>query len=83
MTPEQITALLAGLAGVLVALGSVFHNISELRKDINGRMSQLLEEHSAAARKEGELAGRDYAIKRRRTEPTRSTVRRRKSRPPK
>ena len=60
MSPEQITAVLTGVAGVIVAIGVLVHNITELRKDLNGRLSQLLASREEAARKDGELAGRDY-----------------------
>lgn len=66
MTPEQITAVLTGLAALVIAVGALLHNIAELRRDVNGRLSELLDERAAAARKEGELAGRDFAVARRR-----------------
>lgn len=60
MNPEQLVAVIGALAGLLLAVGLVLQRLGELRKDLNGRMAQLLQEASAAAEKRGELAGRDF-----------------------
>lgn len=60
MNPEQLVAVIGALAGLLLAVGMVLQRLGELRKDLNGRMAQLLQEASAAAEKRGELAGRDF-----------------------
>ncbi len=61
MTPEQVVAIITATAGFLGALGIVLHNIAELRKDLNGRLQELIDARVAAAGKQGELEGRDYA----------------------
>lgn len=61
MSPEQLVAILGGLAGVIIAMALLVQRIGELRKDLNGRLEQLLEQTRAAAQREGELAGRDWA----------------------
>lgn len=60
MTPEQIVALIVALTGLMAAIGVVIRQLGELRKDLNGRLEQLLVATSEASRKQGELAGRDY-----------------------
>lgn len=60
MSPEQVVAILGAVAAALLAFGTVIQRISELRKDLNGRLQQLLDARADAARHEGELAGRDY-----------------------
>jgi hypothetical protein len=64
VSPEQITAILTGITGIIVALGVVVHNLVELRRSLNGRLSQLVDATREAAVKQGELQGRDYANKR-------------------
>jgi len=66
VTVEQAIALFGALAAVITALGVLLGQLSSLRKDVNGRLTQLLEAEAARARKEGELAGRDYIQPRRR-----------------
>ena len=66
MSAEQATALIVALTGLVGAIGLLMRQIGELRRDLNGRLEQLLESTSAAAHKQGELAGRDFA---RRAEP--------------
>jgi hypothetical protein len=74
VSPEQAVALIAAVTALVVALGAVIHNIGELRKDLNGRMEQLLQATSDVARKQGELAGRDF-MRRLATPPPESTER--------
>lgn len=61
MTPEQVVAIIVAVTGLTAAVGVVLVQLAQLRRDVNGRMTQLLEHASEAARKDGELAGRDYA----------------------
>jgi len=61
MTPEQATALIVAFTGLIGACGLAVQQFRSLRRDINGRMQQLLEAYGAAQRKDGELAGRDFA----------------------
>ena len=60
MSPEQLVAILGAVTALVIALGAVVRQIAELRKDINGRLSQLVETTRVAATKEGELLGRDH-----------------------
>jgi hypothetical protein len=60
MSPEQATALIVAITGLVGALGIVLHNIAELRKDLNGRLQELIDARVEAAQKRGELAGRDF-----------------------
>lgn len=60
MTPEQVVGLIVALTGLLAAIGVVIRRLGELRKDLNGRLEQLLAATAEASRKQGELAGRDY-----------------------
>jgi hypothetical protein len=60
VTPEQLVAVLVAVAGVLTAVGIVIQQLAALRKDLNGRLTQLLEETRMRAMKEGELRARDY-----------------------
>ena len=66
MSPEQLVALVVALSGLLGAIGIVIGQVAALRRDINGRLTQLLEATAAHAAKEGELAGRDFAAEDRR-----------------
>ena len=62
MTPEQAVAIVVALTGLLAAVGIVIHNVGELRRDVNGRLQELLDEARLAAAKTGELRGRDHAL---------------------
>lgn len=66
MTPEQGTALVVAITGLLGAIGLLIGQLVALRRDINGKMEELVRHASAAAEKRGELAGRDYQAQRRR-----------------
>lgn len=59
-TPEQIAAVGGVVVSMMGAFGLLLHQVAELRKDVNGKVAQLVEAAASAARKEGELAGRDY-----------------------
>ena len=68
MTPEQFTAILAALAGLITAAAMLVGAVRGLRSEfratrelVNGKMTELLAVTQLAARKEGELQGRDFA----------------------
>lgn len=61
MSIEGLTGLIVAITGLVAAIGVLVVQVKGLRRDINGRISQLLEAHGQAERKEGELAGRDFA----------------------
>ncbi len=61
MTSEQLVAVLVALAGLVTAMGVLIGQIVQLRKEVDGRLSQLVEATRGAALKEGELRGRDHA----------------------
>jgi len=60
VTPEQLVAVLGGATALIAALTALFVQIANLRREVNGRLSQLLVEAVQAAEKRGELAGRDF-----------------------
>jgi hypothetical protein len=60
MTPEQITALVGSITGLVVALGAILVQLRQTHKLVNGRMSELLDATKLANQKIGELQGRDY-----------------------
>jgi hypothetical protein len=60
MTPEQFTAIAAALAALIGAVTALLVAVYNLHHAVNGRLSQLLQERETAARKDGELAGRDF-----------------------
>lgn len=66
MSAEQIVALVIAITGLLSAVGVVIAQVAALRRDLNGRLSQLLEETRERATKEGELRARDYISQQRR-----------------
>lgn len=61
MSSEGIIAVLGAVTALVVAGTALVVQLRSLRKDLNGRLEQLLAVAAAAARKEGELAGRDFA----------------------
>lgn len=60
MTPEQLVAVLGAITALAVAIGAVIVQLVQLRKQVNGRLSELLERTAAASQSQGELAGRDF-----------------------
>ena len=60
MTVAEITGLVVALSSLVASLGIVLHNIAELRKDLNGRLQELIDARVEAAQKRGELDGRDF-----------------------
>lgn len=70
MSPEQATALVVAITGLVVALGTVYGQIRGLRQDVrshhatvDGRMVELLTLSQLAAKKQGELEGRDFVTR--------------------
>jgi hypothetical protein len=60
VTPEQATALVIAATGLVGAIGVLVAQLHQLRKDINGRLTELVASTELAAQKTGELAGRDW-----------------------
>ena len=60
MSPEQLTALLVALGAVLAGVAAVIAQLAQLRRQVNGRLSELLDEAHITAEHRGELKGRDY-----------------------
>lgn len=60
MPAETIIAVLGGITALVVAVTALIVQIQALRRDLDGRVTELVAHASAAARKEGELAGRDF-----------------------
>ena len=48
------------LTGLFGAVALVLKQLGELRRDLNGRLEEMMGHAAAAARREGELAGRDF-----------------------
>lgn len=60
MTPEQAIAIIAAVSTLVVAVTALLVQVHALRRDVNGRVTQLLEAAGVAREKRGELAGRDF-----------------------
>lgn len=60
MTSEQVVAIIVAATGLLGAIAIVIKQIGDLRQELNGRLAEMMDHAAAAARKEGELAGRDF-----------------------
>jgi hypothetical protein len=60
VNPEQFTALLVALAAILAGFAAVLTQVVALRRQINGRLEQLLEQTRVAAKHLGELEGRAW-----------------------
>jgi hypothetical protein len=58
VSPEQITAVLGGLAAVIGAFGVLVAQVASLRKAVDGRLTELVEATRASAQAQGELVGR-------------------------
>ena len=57
ITPEQATALIVAITGLIAALGAVFVQLRQTHALINSRMTQLVETTKLAAQASGELSG--------------------------
>jgi hypothetical protein len=60
LTVEQSIALIGALTALVAAVSALLVQVHMLRKDVNGRVSDLLEAAGMAREKRGELAGRDF-----------------------
>lgn len=70
MTPEQATALIVAITGLVAALGVLVVQLVQVRKQIDGRLTELLATTRVAAQKEGEMVGRDFVERRQDPPPT-------------
>jgi hypothetical protein len=64
VSAEQATALLVALTGLVGAIGVLVAQLHQMRKDLNGRLTELVATTKLAAQKTGELAGRDWTERR-------------------
>lgn len=60
LTVEQVVAIIGALTALLVAATALLVQVHLLRKDLNGRVTQLLDAAGMAREKRGEMAGRDF-----------------------
>lgn len=60
MSPEQATALVVAIGGLITAIALLIGQVRALRVQLNGRLTELVAAHGAAMRREGELAARDW-----------------------
>jgi hypothetical protein len=60
MTPDQATALLVALTGLIGAVVALWRETHLTRQAMDGRLDELVSTKATAAAKEGELRGRDY-----------------------
>jgi hypothetical protein len=60
MTPEQFTALIVALTGLIAAVGAVWAQLRQTHKLMNGRMTELLDATKLSGQATGELLGRDF-----------------------
>lgn len=63
MSIEQFVAILGGLTALLVVVVQLLVAVRSLHSAVNGRLTLLLDQAVAAARKDGELAGRDFMMR--------------------
>lgn len=60
MTPEQLAALIGSITALIVALGVTVTQVRGLRRDVDGRITELLSQSALAHKRLGELEGRDF-----------------------
>jgi hypothetical protein len=60
MSPEQFVAIMGALTLLIGAIVQLLVAVRSLHSAVNGRLTMLLDEATTAARKDGELAGRDF-----------------------
>jgi len=60
MTPEQFTAILVALGGLVGAVAALLVAVHNLHDAVDGRLQQLLDAAVESAAKDGELRGRDF-----------------------
>jgi hypothetical protein len=61
VSPEQLVALIVALTGLLGAVGIAIRQIVELRREVDGRLTQLLELTRVSSVARGDLQGRAAA----------------------
>lgn len=57
MSPEQLTALIIAVTGLIAALGAVFAQLRQTHALINSRMTELIDTTKLAAQLGGQLEG--------------------------
>lgn len=60
MSSESVVAIIGAVTALLVAITALVVQIQKLRHDLDGHVTKLVETSSEAARKQGELEGRDF-----------------------
>lgn len=60
MNVDGATALIVAVTGLVAAVGAVIVQVRGLRRDLNGRVSQLIDVATTASHRKGELEGRDF-----------------------
>lgn len=63
VAPESAVAIIGAITALVVALTAMLVQLGKLRQEVNGRLTQLIAEATDAARKQGELEGRDFMHK--------------------
>lgn len=64
MTAEQLVALIGAVTALLVALGVILQQIVSLRRQVDGRLTQLLELTATSSTAEGKLTAElDHATR--------------------
>lgn len=58
MTVDQVVALIGAVTALLVALGAILAQLHQLRKDLNGRLTELVAVTAKASLAEGVIQGR-------------------------
>jgi len=61
VSPEQLVAVLAGFTALLVAAGAILRQLLELRREVDGRLTQLLNLTRTSSVALGDLQGRAAA----------------------
>lgn len=56
MSPEQFVAIVAAITALVVAVGGVIVQVVQLRRQVDGRLTQLLELTATSSRAAGALA---------------------------
>lgn len=58
MTTEQLVAVLGAVTALVLAFAAVLRQVGELRREVDGRLTQLLELTRVSATAKGDLQGR-------------------------
>lgn len=62
MSSEQFVAVATALTALVLAVGKVWVDVRATHELVNHKMGELLTMAQLAARKEGELRGRDFSL---------------------